>query len=539
MKKAFQFQNERSGINLIKIVFSFDRSIVDLVKTLDYRLYKPSEKCWTCVITIDNVKKLSTWGFELDEKLQKYLDFKPVIVENLEAIEIPGIKGTLRDYQKQGVSFIDKMSGRALIADEQGLGKTIQALGYLQLHPELRKCLLITPGVVKHKWIREIYKWLPNPGKVQILSGRTIDQQIKGDIVVINYDILDDWKKVLHAADFKIMICDEIQYFKNNTAKRTKAVKKLARTIPNLVGLSGTPIENRPVEIYNFVNLARPDLFPNFMVFGKKYCAGKYNGWGWDFTGSSNTGELNKILSENIMIRRLKKDVLKELPELQYSYVPLEIDNREEYIRAQADFIGYIRLTKGEGIARKAEAAETLVRLTILKKMAATGKLKQIINWIEDFLETKDKLVIAAWHQDIINAIVDHFPGSLKIDGTVPIDKRDTISEKFQNDPATKLIVINMKAGGVGIDLFAAEDIAVVELPWTPGMLDQAIARIHRMGQQGTATAHYLLAMDTIDELLADLIDKKRNTISQVMDGVEAEQENLITELINKLLKTS
>jgi hypothetical protein len=426
---------------------------------------------------------------------------------------------------------------------------TMQAIGYMQLHPELRPAVIIGPKIVKGKWAEEIIKWMSNPGEVQILDGKKPDVPITGDIIVINYDILANQyngkKEIAHTGwvDYildknpKILVTDECHYYKSNTAKRTKAVKKLAKRIPNMIALSGTPIDNRPIEIWNAINLLNSSVFSNFMTFGKKYCAGKHNGFGWDFSGASNLSELHSILENTVMIRRKKKDVLKELPDKAYSYVPFDLDNQDDYTRAVADFLDFIRERKGEKAAFKAEAAETLQRINTLRQLAVEGKMRQVIEWIKDFLENSDeKLVVFGWHTNILNAVFAEFKEiAVKIDGST--NNREAVYQTFQTDQKCRLFVGQMKAAGIGIELTAASNVAIIELPWSPGVLDQAIDRLHRIGQKNAVLVHYLLAANTIEQDMAQLVDKKRNINSQTLDGIEAEEFDMINELIDNLVK--
>jgi SWI/SNF-related matrix-associated actin-dependent regulator 1 of chromatin subfamily A len=535
-KTATQIQYKDSGKVGIKIEFPFNMETVQAVKKLPWRKYHPDGKFWSCPVSKEAVQILKDMGFKLDDKLSKFLEFRSKTVQEINKIEhIPGLQGVLMEYQKYGVSFVHFNDGRALIGDEMGLGKTIQALAYLQLHKKKRPVLIVVPSNMKTKWMREALKWLSVPGEIQILKGKKPNVPIIGDIVIVNYDILYDWKKILNQVRFQVMITDECHYYKENAAKRTKAVKFIAKKIPHFIALSGTPIDNRPKEIYNAVNIINPMIFPNFMEFGKKFCNGKHNGYGWDFNGASNIPELHQILTSSVMIRRKKKDVLKDLPDKTYSYNPLEIDNRKDYTQAVSDFIGYIRETKGDRMARRAAGAETLSKIEMLKQLAVHGKLKHTIEWVKDFLESGEKLVVFAWHTNIIKALNEAFPDiSVVVDGHTA--NKDKEMDKFQTDPECKLFIGQMKAAGIGIELTAASHVAIVELPWTPGTLDQAIDRLHRIGQEFAVTVYYLLAQDTIEETIAHLIDKKRNIVSQALDGVEAEQESLIGELLDTIL---
>src|SRR5690606_31128859 len=164
----------------------------------------------------------------------------------------------------------------------------------------------------------------------------------------------------------------------------------------HVIALTGTPIVNRPIEGFNIFQILDRNLFPNFWTYVHRYCDARHNGWGWDFSGATNKEELNQILTSTIMIRRRKADVLKDLPEKLYSFVPMELDNEKEYRTAEAEFIEYLRNVKGKEAAEKAKKAEHLVKIEELKQLAVKGKMKQAISWIKDFIEDGNKLVVFA-----------------------------------------------------------------------------------------------------------------------------------------------
>jgi SWI/SNF-related matrix-associated actin-dependent regulator 1 of chromatin subfamily A len=233
------------------------------------------------------------------------------------------------------------------------------------------------------------------------------------------------------------------------------------------------------------------------------------------------------------MIRRLKKDVLPELPDKLYSFVPIELDNDKEYSLAENDFISYVHSTKGEDAAVKASMAVAFAKAEGLKQLCVRGKLKQATEWIQDFLDIDGKLVVYAHHKFVIDALMQQFEKiALKIDGSVASEQRQGLVDRFQTDESIRLFVIS-SAGGVGITLTAASNIAILELPWTPGAMDQAIDRLHRIGQKDTVNVHYLLAAGTIEERIANLLDAKRSIIRSVLDGEDAETESLLSELMN------
>ena len=235
------------------------------------------------------------------------------------------------------------------------------------------------------------------------------------------------------------------------------------------------------------------------------------------------------------MLRRKKKDVLKELPAKVWSFIPMELDNRKEYVQAENNFIKWVHETKGKDAAEKARGAEVLSSIEALKQLAVKGKLEQAMDWIEDFLQSGKKLVVFATHKFVIQTLVDEFPDiSVKVDGSVSMKKRQEVVDQFQKDKKIKLFIGNIKAAGVGITLTAASDVAFLELPWTPGELEQASDRVHRIGQNDSVSIYYLLAHETIEDKIATMIDNKRKILDGILDGKETDDESLLTKLLKQ-----
>ncbi len=528
---------------VVRIVFPYNIDDLNNVKTIPNRAYinEGRLKYWTCPVSIDAAKSLKEFGFSLDDKLENMLsDYNVAEVYNsLPEIEVPGIKRKLFSFQQKGVAYMDLRKGRSLLADEMGLGKTIQALAYLQLHPEVRPAIIVCPASLKMNWKRETRRWLSPIPIIRIIEGRkiyVIDKHV--NIIIINYDILQSWVKSLKKLKPKIIITDECHLYKNKKALRTKAVQLLAKDVQKFIAISGTPIVSRPIEIYNAVSIINPNLFPSYWGFAKRYCDAKYTGFGWDFKGATHMEELHSILSESIMIRRTKKEVLKDLPEKIRSFVPMEMDNWDEYMSAKHDFINFVGKTKGQEAADRISNAEQLSQIEALKQIAVRGKLKQAIAWIKNFLESGDKLVIFAVHKFVIQILMDAFPNiAVKIDGsvqnTIRNPERDKNVRDFQSKPNIKLIVGNIQAMGVGFTLTAASHVVFLELPWTPGELSQAIDRLHRIGQRRLVNIWFLLANDTIEEDIARLLDKKLEVVNKILDGVDVEEESMLSSLMS------
>jgi len=417
------------------------------------------------------------------------------------------------------------MNGRALIADSMGLGKTVQALLYLKLHPELRPAVIVCPASLKLNWEKEIWNWLQVPALVLSGNYKKLGFNHLENIIVINYDILDSWTDFLVSLNPSCLIIDEAHAIKNQKAKRSKAVKKLAKKVDHVIGLTGTPIINRPIEFFAILNLLNKNEWPSFWGYAHKYCGAKHNGFGWDFNGSSNTEKLNEALKRT-MIRRLKSEVLPELPAKIRTVIPLEIDNRIEYDQA------VLALDESDSPAIQ------LTRIEALKQLVVEGKIKACINWISDFLESGEKLVVFCTHKKVINRLMDEFGHmGVKVDGSVKTTDRHESVRLFQEDPQCKIFIGNIKAAGVGLTLTAASSTAFIEIGWTPGEMDQCEDRVHRIGQEAdSVNAYYLLGQNTIDMEIAELLDEKRKVLDAVLDGKETEETGLLTELMNRIM---
>lgn len=508
--------------NLLKIQFhgSAFRENLNRVKSLSGRKFKGGANAyWTCPPSFENFEQLESWEFEFDSPAKKLWaemnEQKNVVIDS-----IPGFE-RMFPYQLKGVEFIESHGGRALVGDEMGLGKTVQALGYLGLHPELRPAVVVCPASLKLNWEKEINEWLPE-SSVEVLSGKK-PHPVNAQILIINYDILSAWEYVL--ADCKVLILDEAHYIKNAKAQRSKSVKKLAKKVKHVIALTGTPITNRPSEFFPILNLINSAEWPNFWRYAEKYCDKKYNGFGWDFSGSSNPDELNEKV-QSTMIRRLKSEVLPDLPDKIRTVIPLEITNRAEYNQAVNE------------LDASDSPAIQLTRIEALKQLVVLGKMNACIEWISNFLESGQKLVVFCTHKNVVDKLMDEFHNiAVKVDGSVSTLKRQQKVECFQESSMCRLFIGNIKAAGVGLTLTAASSTAFIELPWEPGSADQAEDRVHRIGQEAdSVNAYYLLGQDTIDMEIASLLDSKREVLDAVLDGHITEDSSLLTELMDKLL---
>ncbi len=505
-------------------------AILSSVKSLPGRGWDKEKYRWIVPLNNYIIEQIQKLDFLLDDRILKWKTHQ----ENKKAdIQLPeGL--SLYPFQKEGVAKLELLNGRALLADEMGLGKTIQAIAYMKLHPELRPAIIIVPASLKINWERELKKWLPEEkNDIQIVYGR--DSEITKDIIIINYDIISNY--IWKIKNPKLVIIDECHKIKNVKAERTKAVKEICKSVPHIIAISGTPIVNRPIEFYTTLSLIAPQLFNNQYRYAQEFCGAEFNGFGWDYKGSTNTDKLHEILKKSFMIRRLKKDVLKELPQKVRSIIPIELDKIQEYKKAEKDFISWIIENDGdEGKAERAGNAEAIAKINYLKQLVTQYKMNKLIDWIEDFIEQREKLVVFCVHHKVIDALIQKFLlMAVKLDGRDSQQNRQIAIDRFQNDESCRLFIGNIQAAGVGITLTAASCTAFVELGWTPGEHDQAEARVDRIGQEAdSVNAYYLIGVNTIEEEIAKLIDEKRKILDAVLDGEVTKEEGMISELLKR-----
>jgi len=448
---------------------------------------------------------------------------------------------TIRPFQKKAVRKINHFKGRALLADEMGLGKTIEALQWLKENPKIRPAIVVGPASAK--WVWEMEASLKFGMRSEILSGQTPPKKGtkllgKHPILILNYEILQYWTKYLKKLKPQVLLLDECHYIKNNSAARTKAVKRLLKKIPHIIGISGTPLTNRPAELWNIISLIRPDIFDSRFTFHWRHCKPEYIAGKWVYKGAANLKELHRKLNKYMMIRRLKKDVLPELPAKTRQVIPLQV-NLDEYNEAKNNFIGWLNKQSAAKV-QSARKAKILVQMGYLKRLAAEAKMDGVLNWVDNFLEeSSGKIVLFCTHKKIIQQINERYKKiSVVFDGGTPKHKRKLVVKKFQTDKKTRIFIGNIKAAGVVITLTAASTLAFVELDWVPGHHTQAEDRIHRIGQTNAAMIYYFVAKGTIEEKLCQILQIKQENVSATLDGKKYKNKlDIFNELQNELLK--
>ena len=424
-------------------------------------------------------------------------------------------------YQLKDVRHIQRFKGRALIANEMGLGKTFEALLWMQRNPKVRPVIVVCPASLKWNWEHEALTHINQ--RSEVLEGTKPPERfyLHHEMVIINYDILRPWMEYLVSLKAQLLIIDESQYLADRKTKRTRAVKELSKNTPHILALSGTPLVNRPAELWPTLNILNSKEFPSFFDYALHHCGAKRNHWGWEFKGATHLDELHqRLLTTCGMIRHLKSDVLKELPEKIRQILLLPISKPKFYQKASTNFLRWLAENQPEKLSQAAKA-ERLVRMGYLKRLAANLKLKAVFEWIDTFLaETEGKLVIYGIHHKILRPLHKRYNNmSVLIDGAVSQNQRRLAVKTFQRKDSCRLFFGNIRAAGIGLNLTSATTMAFAELDWTPGAHKQAEDRIHRIGQNLQTSCYYLVAKDTIEEKLVKIIQNKQSVSNNTLDG--------------------
>ena len=553
------------------IKFPYYKDLIEEIKNIPGRTYSSAEKGWIIpdqflIMAAEMIQPY--YPFIADTVRDYSTIFTPpatttemTMARDIDDLDTRSSKKAVKDikdklqipydlypYQEIAVAFLeerDKTSRGALVGDQPGLGKTIEALSWLSLSPK-RPVLVITQASIKRNWYREIEKWLPN-STIQILNqGKdTIDSD--ADFVIINYDLI--WRKGIEEQllkrKFPVVIYDEVTSIKEPSAKRTKTAKKLGRRAEFNIGLSGTPILNRPIEFYNILNLIDPKQFTSHFKFGMRYCNGFHNGFGYVFKGSSHINELREQIKP-LMIRRLKEDVLTELPAKSRRTIYIDMPGKyyQEYIAAENNLVETLQGLPSGKVSQEYEDSRmwVLSKLNYLRHIVGLSKAEEAEEIIKNFVDAGEKLVVFAHHHDVMDLMDEYLTkdkvNHVKVDGRTELTNRQTAIDTFQNDPKC-MVFLASTAMGMGVTLTAASNALFVERQWTPGIEEQMEDRLHRIGQTNGVLIHYMQVEHSLDEKMDRLVENKRAVLNEVLDGEinRDKGESIINALLAELAR--
>ncbi len=544
------------------------------IKQIPGAYFRGTDKMW--FVPVSSKAALLNWASNIGGQVQKMPDMGPVAPMPELTIDIP-LKMKMYHYQAQGVAY-NLQHERTIVADEPGLGKTIQAIAAVEAAG--CKCILvICPNTLKGNWKAEIeQKWTNR--KAMILTDRikktwpTFHKVGMINYVICNYESLKKYfvtainvfhdeetgkKKPLRlnhiqfselVSLFDAVIVDEAHKCKDGGTQQSKFVMGLAKNKKWRFLLTGTPVVNKPKDLIPLlVILQQLEQFGGYKGFVDRYCAGPNE--------ASNLKHLNYMLNKICFFRRLKKDVLLDLPEKRRTIVKCEITTMDEYRKAEGNLAAYLK----ENVGKTDEQititmrGEIMVLFGVLKKIAARGKVEQVIEYIREVNDAGEKMVVFAWHKDVIADLKAALPGAVTIVGDDSLETRENSVLQFQkcarcgikkdyhdgqdhdHEPSsTKNILLNIKSGNVGLTLTASSRVASVELPWTAADRNQCEDRVHRNGQKDGVECIYFLGENTVDEDIYEIIEAKSAMAGQVMGDTDevATEHSVVNELINR-----
>lgn len=455
-------------------------------------------------------------------------------------------------HQSEFVESVRAGHRSFLLADEPGLGKTAQALIAAETAGAF-PLLVVVPNVVKTNWLREVHQWLPKR-RPTVVHGDGVELNAFSDVFIVNYDILDRHVGWLSKFDFRGMVVDEAHFIKNKESQRSKHVQAVARTIrarlqhPLLIALTGTPLINQ-IEDFRMI--------------------WQYLGW---IDDKKPLGELMAKLEETGLtpadpgffpaarkavismgiVRRRKQDVAKDIPARRIADIPIELDTEaaRSILEAEKALISrllerYDRVIAARGDADASVIDHDLVRLVCASEIEETkqdetgdnvftlvrkiGSAKAVMaaDYTAQLARNVGKVVFFAKHIDVLNQAEKHFASvgvkTTSIRGDQSTSARQDAIDAFTNDDDVQVIVCSLLAAGVGVNLQAASNVVLAELSWTSAEQTQAIDRVHRIGQELPVTAWRIVAAQTVDQRIAELIDQKSGLSARALDGQESE----------------
>jgi SWI/SNF-related matrix-associated actin-dependent regulator 1 of chromatin subfamily A len=512
-------------------------------KLADDKLYTEiPQKVWVEKLLADKEKAFHIWGrvFETEEFHDFWLPKAAVIKDNT-------VKDVVIDYEKYSnrpplphqKEAIQKLveNKKFILADDMGLGKTTTTI-IAALEANAKKVLIICPATLKINWKREIENY--SDKSIYIAEGKNFSTE--SDYVIINYDIIKNFhdpkkkeESQILLANFDLVIIDEAHYIKNGQAQRTKLINDFVKNIDRLWLLTGTPMTSRPMDYFNLLSLVDSPVSKNWMAYAIRYCSGyQFNVGGrkiWNITGASNLDELRERTSSTIL-RRLKENVL-DLPDKIITPVYLRLKSKE-YEEVMGEYYDWYDKNPDESKSLTVQFS----KLTKIRQIIANEKVTQTIELIENIIEQDKKVIVFCNFTESLNRIAEHFgKAAVKLDGSMSKAGRQHSVDEFQENPKVKIFVGNIKAAGVGITLTAAEAVIMNDLSFLPSDHAQSEDRAYRYGQKNNVLVYYPIFENTIEGIIYDILNKKKQVIATVMGDNQnpADAAEEILQRINEL----
>ncbi len=485
--------------------------------------------------------------YELNQSFLNYIDSISLIPE-INKKEFENFSYVLRDYQKEGVSWLSNLyesSLGALLADEMGLGKTLQTISFLQIK-NINKAIIVVPKALLYNWEKEFEKFAPEMNIV-VVSGdkeerkKLIQNHDNNQIIITSYSSVVNDYKLYENISFEVVIIDEAQYIKNPTTKTARSIKTLKGNF--FIALTGTPVQNHILELWSIFDFLLPGYYTDLNSFKKKY----------NFETNKKSIDLLKETSAPFILRRYKKDVLKELPQKIETNIVCEMEDKQKVIyktyanKVQDEVQGYVNnknyLNKNMEIL---SAITRLRQLSISPKLVDknyledSGKVEVFLELVNQIIENEEKVLVFSQYTSLLEILKEKLKDNdinyYYLDGnTKPKDRLISV-ERF-NKNTVPVFLISLKAGGVGLNLTSASNVIIMDPWWNPTVEDQAIDRSHRIGQENKVQVYRLISKDTIEEKMGIIKKSKEQLIQDVLESNTPNITKMSSEeLINLLM---
>lgn len=539
--------------NCYKVAFAYHPLLVACCKRIPTARYQAEFKQWE-VDTVDAqyLRLMAKWAQERNlVRIVRWMkDDEPV--ETYEPLPMPELTIPHNmlvqpyDYQKEGIAYALQKK-RCIMGDEPGLGKTAQAIGTLTASGAF-PALVICPASLKVNWQREFKKFGGVDAVIlddnnrgvwqQLLTMKRADGKPMCQVIITNYESLKKFfvRRLIRQERFTMksiefdervklfrsVVVDESHKCKSNKTQQSKFVQGIAEGKEYVLELTGTPVVNNNEDLVQQLRIMdRLNDFGGYQKFIGRYCQG--------LNKSSHVKELNLRLRNLCFFRRQKKDVLTQLPDKTRSYLVTEISNRKEYSDAEKDIIKYLRNYQDadDEKLQRAIRGDIMVRMNILKQVSARGKIASAVDIIHNTIDGGDKLIVFCFLKEVVAALKREFPKAVTVTGDDNDKQKQYSVDKFQQDEACKLIILNYRSGGTGLTLTAASNVLFVEFPFTAADCEQAEDRAHRNGQKNAVNCTYILGQNTIDEYMYNLIQTKRTIANGVTGTTDTTEEKM------------
>ncbi|NWS69801.1 ZRAB3 endonuclease, partial [Crotophaga sulcirostris] len=453
------------------------------------------------------------------------------------------LRKKLLPFQEKGIIFALQRSGRLLFLilfflflffSQMGLGKTIQAIAVSYYYKNEWPLLIVVPSSLRYPWVEEMEKWIPelSPDDISIIQNKTDTARIStSKVTILGYGLLTSDAQTLidslNRQNFKVVVVDESHYMKSRNATRSKILLPIVQKALRAILLTGTPALGRPEELFMQIEALFPRRFGTWNQYAKKYCNARVRFFGkrshWDYRGASNLEELHQLLSE-IMIRRLKNDVLTQLPPKIRQRIPFDLPQAAAK-NLNAIFAEWEKLMRNlNSDTTESHFSEVMSLITRMYKETAIAKAGAVKDYIKMMLENdKLKFLVFAHHLSMLQActeaVIENKVRYIRIDGSVPSAERIHLVNQFQKDPDTRVAILSIQAAGQGLTFTAATHVVFAELYWDPGHIKQAEDRAHRIGQCSSVNIHFLIAKGTMDTLMWAMLNRKAKVTGSTLNG--------------------